>query len=175
MLKPDFGSASFPMRSVSSEALPIPPATTFKRVRFSRTLVTREIEIPSRRCKLQLSILTEELSNRVRQLRRQVQTEQALVDLQARVEEALREENAVYDNSTERSILQLKKEIEAQKDTKELLNDSIDRMKMDMLRLRGLPASRVKTEVVQPVRSLARMLWSTMKAETIMTGSPPRM
>lgn len=170
MITPDFGSASFPHRSASLDA---PIAKTFKRARFARQPVINKFEIPSRHCRLQLPVGTEALQYRVRQLQREVQLEQTIVDLRSRVEHELHQQNAEYDSPTERSILHLKKEIEALKEVKTTLDDTTDRMKMDILRLKGLREKRPKIEGVQSIRSLANLLWSALQAETV-TGSPPR-
>lgn len=174
ILTPDLGSSAFPMRSAHSAVVTSSKgakvaASRRKRVRFSQQL-TNEYEIPSRYCRRLLSVSTEQLRNKVLNLRRQLDADYDYIENQEQIELMFENKIIMYAKFTDvTTMVKLKNSIDILTSVKEKLEEDIEFMRIDMLRLKGtIPKSLAKTANDKLARTktsenlpfnLARTLW----------------
>ena len=144
-------------------------ASRRKRVRFSQQL-TDEYEIPSRYCQRVLPVSIEQLRNRVLYLRRQLDAEYDDIDKQEQIEFMLEDDIIMYEKFTDvTAMVKLKNSFDRLNKVNEKLQEDIEFMRLDMLRLKGtVPKFRpniesdkmtVKNQSETLPFSLARALW----------------
>ena len=154
MLAPDLGSSAFPISSVCAGKISSSPkceARTRRRrplrkcVSFAETL-TVEYEIASRDCRRRLSVSVEELRNRVLHLQRELDLEYQDLDRGDQMEHKLEESNLQYlKHGHVVALVKLRNSIERLKQRKETIEDDIEFLRIDTLRLKGAQKSLAKT------------------------------
>jgi hypothetical protein len=165
MFAPDLGSSAFPVCSVGVSTNS-PHDTTVqqpqqqqrrllqrqrqrrpkrgKRVSFADTL-TVEYEIAARDCRRRLSVSVEEMKNRVRHLQRELDLEYQDLDRDGQIENELEETNLQYlEHGHVVALVKLRNAIERLKKQKETIQDDIEFLRIDTLRLKGAQKSLAK-------------------------------